>query len=212
MGAHTNRTLTRAPLLPIGTSMEGMDGIAGVQARIDEIVGRFSGAPVGASTGTVAGGVLGAGEASGANDFASTLARVGQDSGSLNKAGVDPVQWAKDFLSKLGMPLTNENVRAITAWEEAEGTRASFNPLATTQGGFAGTTNLNSVGVKNYASYEDGIAANVRAITNGRYENVLSALRQGNSAQAVAQAIADGPWGTHDGVLRVLNGAHGAQV
>ncbi|HEX5095250.1 MAG TPA: hypothetical protein VFX21_04525 [Acidimicrobiia bacterium] len=200
-----------------------MDGIAGVQSRINEIVGRFS-------AGSVAGGVLGAGAASDADDFASTLARaeesqatsassatstdtyVAPTGGDLNKAGVDPVQWAKDFLTALGMPTSSENVRAVTAWEQAEGTRAHFNPLATTQGGFAGTSNLNSVGVKNYASYQDGIAANVKAITNGRYENVLAALRQGTSATAVAQAIAEGPWGTHDGVLRVLRGAQGATV
>ena len=197
-----------------------MDGIAGVQSRINEIVGRFS-------AGSLAGGVLGAGEATGANDFASTLARaentqaaspaapdnyVAASGGELNKAGVDPVQWAKDFLTALGMPVSSENVRAVTAWEQAEGTRARFNPLATTQGGFEGTTNLNSVGVKNYASYQDGIAANVKAITNGRYENVLAALRQGTSATAVGQAIADGPWGTRDGVLKVLRGASGATV
>jgi hypothetical protein len=197
-----------------------MDGIAGVQSRINEIVGRFS-------AGSVAGGVLGAGAASGADDFASTLARaeetqgtspvagetyVAPSGGELNKAGVDPVQWAKDFLTALGMPVSSENVRAITAWEQAEGTRARFNPLATTQGGFEGTSNLNSVGVKNYASYQDGIAANVKAITNGRYENVLAALRQGTSATAVGEAIADGPWGTRDGVLKVLRGASGATV
>jgi hypothetical protein len=196
-----------------------MDGIAGVQARISQIVGRFSAPPV-------AGGVLGTGAADGAEDFASTLARAEQTSttaaataapvpasdGTLNKAGVDPVQWAKDFLTKLGMPLTSENVRAVTAWEQAEGTRARFNPLATTQGGFEGTTNLNSVGVKNYASYEDGLAANVKVINNGRYDNVLAALRRGDSAEAVARAIADGPWGTGEGVLRVLRGAQGATV
>ena len=56
----------------------------------------------------------------------------------LRRAGVDPVQWAKDFLTKLGVPVTGSNVQAITAWEQAEGTKAAFNPLATTQGGFAG--------------------------------------------------------------------------
>ena len=77
------------------------------------------------------------------------------------------------------MPITAENVRAISAWEQAEGTKASFNPLATTQGGFAGETKFNSVGVKNYATYQDGIDANVHGITNGRYPNILDALRAG---------------------------------
>ena len=125
-------------------------------------------------------------------------------SGQLNRAGVDSIGWARDFLTKLNMPITSENVRAISAWEQAEGTKASFNPLATTQSGFAGETRFNSVGVKNYATYQDGIDANAHALMNGRYTNILDALRAGNSATAVAQAIADSPWGTHGGVLRVL--------
>ncbi len=60
------------------------------------------------------------------------------------------------------------------------------------------------MGVKNYATYQDGIDANAHALMNGRYPNILDALRAGNSATAVAQAIANSPWGTHGGVLRVL--------
>src|SRR5207342_507768 len=98
-----------------------------------------------------------------------TSAAVPTSSGTLNRAGVDSVQWARDFLTKVGMPITSENVRAVSAWEQAEGTKASFNPLATTQSGFAGETRFNSVGVKNYVSYQDGIDANVKVINNGLY-------------------------------------------
>jgi hypothetical protein len=203
-----------------------MDGIAGVQARIQQIESKFgrhsAGGVLGTSDPNATGGpnttAIGTGggsaPASDAGSFASALlqaqgapasdASVPLGSGTLNRAGVDSVQWARDFLTKLDMPVTAENVRAVAAWEQAEGTKASFNPLATTQGGFAGETRFNSVGVKNYASYQDGIDANVHAIMNGRYTNVLDALRAGNSAQAVAQAIANSPWGTHGGVLRVL--------
>ena len=90
------------------------------------------------------------------------------------------MQWAKDFLTRLGAPITAPNVQAITAWEQAEGTKAAFNPLATTQSGFAGETQFNSVGVKNYVSYQDGLDANVKVINNGLYPNILAALQQGN--------------------------------
>jgi len=195
-----------------------MDGIAAVQARIQEIRNQFH-LPT-------AGGVLGASDpnsaaasntSAGTSSFAAALSQaqggtgvaatdpsVPTTSGSLNRAGVDSVGWARDFLSKLGMPITSENVKAVTAWEQAEGTKASFNPLATTQSGFSGETRFNSVGVKNYARYQDGIDANVHALTNGRYANILAALQAGNDATAVAQAIKDSPWGTGGGVLRVL--------
>jgi hypothetical protein len=197
-----------------------MDGIAAAQARIQQIMNQFGGV-------VSAGGVLGTSDSgttptgAAATDttsaFATALAQAQgaaavtapdmgapTSSGQLNRAGVDSIGWARDFLTKLNLPVTSENVRAISAWEQAEGTKASFNPLATTQSGFAGETRFNSVGVKNYATYQDGIDANAHALMNGRYTNVLDALRAGNSATAVAQAIADSPWGTHGGVLRVL--------
>jgi hypothetical protein len=195
-----------------------MDGIAAVQARIQEIRSQFglptAGGVLGASdpnsaaasnssdgTGTFADALS---QAQGATGTTATDPSVPTSSGTLNRAGVDSVGWARDFLSKLGMPITSENVKAVTAWEQAEGTKASFNPLATTQSGFSGETRFNSVGVKNYATYQDGIDANVHALTNGRYANILAALQAGNNATAVAQAIKDSPWGTGAGVLGVL--------
>ncbi len=192
-----------------------MDGIAAVEARIQEITSRFgaraTGGVLGASDPATAADAV---DAQSSSSFADALAGAQSGGfssppadGSVNRAGVEPTRWATDFLTALHMPVTAENVRAVTAWEQAEGTRARFNPLATTQAGFSGETRFNSVGVKNYATYADGIAANVRAITNGRYTNVLAALQQGNDAVAVARAIASSPWGTGSGVLRVLGAA-----
>jgi hypothetical protein len=192
-----------------------MDGIAAVAARIREIEGRF--AVLGGGAGGRLGmhgpddGAAGVAAASGATSFADALsnaqgagASIPTSSGTVNKAGVDPVQWSRDFLDKIGMPVTAENLRAIQAWQQAEGTAARFNPLATTQPGFAGSTNFNSVGVKNFASYQDGIDANAKVINNGLYANILAALRAGDSAERVGQAIADSPWGSGGLVLKIL--------
>src|SRR5437870_5029657 len=115
--------------------MDGVDGINAAEARIAQIQSQFAGA----------GGAGGVGGRLGANatsdtpaiadpaSFADTLNQaqaatgtVPASTGTLNKAGVDSVQWAKDFLTKIGMPITSENVRAIKAWEQAEGTAARF--------------------------------------------------------------------------------------
>ena len=101
-------------------------------------------------------------------------------------------------------------MQAIAAWEQAEGTKAAYNPLATTQSGFAGETQFNSVGVKNYVSYQDGLDANIKVINNGLYTNILAALHQGDDAMAVAQAVANSPWGTGKGVERVLMSQSGS--
>jgi hypothetical protein len=115
-------------------------------------------------------------------------------------------QFAHDLLGALRMPDTPENVRAVTAWAAAEGTRAANNPLATTHS-MPGATSFNSVGVKNYSSYWEGIAATVATLRNGRYDAVLAALSRGDDAVAVGRAVAASPWGTGTGVLRRLGAA-----
>jgi hypothetical protein len=180
-----------------------MDGIQGVQARIAEIVQAFTPpAPPSAAASDSSAGTNG-------TDFASALAEATGSTATASSftPSSDRTQWATDLLNQLGLPVTAENIKALGAWAQAEGTRASFNPLATTQS-MPGATSFNGVGVRNYASYADGIRATAQTLTNGHYPNILAALRSGNSAVAVAQAVAASPWGTGQGVLRVL-GASG---
>ncbi|HEY5387860.1 MAG TPA: hypothetical protein VIL79_08150 [Thermoleophilia bacterium] len=119
----------------------------------------------------------------------------------LMKAGgkITQVTWAQAFLKSLGVPMTADNVAAIVAWEMAEGghwyNTAYYNPLNTTQS-MPGATVFNSVGVKAYTSWMQGLKASVITIRNGYYGAILDALRRGNDAQAVADAVAASPWGT----------------
>src|SRR5947207_2242716 len=111
-----------------------MDGIAAVEARIREIRSQFSVQSGGGRLGT---GSTADVTAADPTSFADTLSQVQgaqnpdaalpTSSGVLNKAGVDPVQWSRDFLTKLGMPVTSENLRLMKAWQQAEGTAARFN-------------------------------------------------------------------------------------
>ncbi len=119
----------------------------------------------------------------------------------LMKSGgkVTQVTWAQALVEALGMPMTSENVAAIVAWEMAEGghwyNTAYFNPLNTTQS-MPGASVFNSVGVKAYTSWAQGLRATVITLHNGFYNGILAALRSGNDAQAVATAVASSPWGT----------------
>jgi hypothetical protein len=196
--------------------MNGMAGLAAIQSRIaqiEQITARFD--ALGSGTATAPLG-------SGGDDFASSLAAAqagaGVASGATygrvvdatpaeirDVAAKDPKEaaWALDFLGRLGMPKTRENVRVIVAWQLAEGTEAAFNPLATTRD-HPGATDFNSVGVKNYPDYEAGMQENIEALHNGLYDNILAALAQGNDANAVASAIENSRWGTGGLVLKVL--------
>lgn len=121
-------------------------------------------------------------------------------------AGSDDAFYNK-ILAGIGAPVTPENKRFMYAWRAAEGGQAAFNPFNTTQGA-PGATNYNTAGVKNYASEEQGVAATVKTLLNGRYGDIVSALRDGGpgASAAAAQALARSPWGTGELVLRVLKG------
>lgn len=112
--------------------------------------------------------------------------------------GRSPDQWALDFLARAGFPATPANVQAVVSWEYAESGAGGgmFNPLNTTQGGYAGETDFNSVGVKNYARYEDGIAANAKVIHNGYYPRVVDAFMAGTNARLICDNVTASPWGT----------------
>jgi cell pole-organizing protein PopZ len=195
------RDWLRSPAIaPIGTGMggfSGINGLADVQARIASIQARFATdneqSAVGASSSAPAWTQA---------DFASALQSATATSATAS-ANPQRTQFAHDLLSALGAPQTAENVRAIAAWAQAEGTSAAFNPLATTETA-PDATNFNGVGVKNYPTYAEGVQATVATLMNGRYSNILAALADGSSAQRVAQAIAQSPWGTGTRVLQVL--------
>lgn len=112
--------------------------------------------------------------------------------------GRSPDQWALDFLAAARFHPTPDNVRAVVSWEYAESGAGGgmYNPLNTTQGGYAGETDYNSVGVKNYARYDDGIVANARVIHNGYYALAVDRFRRGDNARATCDAITASPWGT----------------
>ncbi len=103
--------------------------------------------------------------------------------------------WAQSFLTALGAPTSRGNMVAVIAWEAAEGTMASWNPLATTIA-MPGNTVYNSHGVKNYASLEQGIEASI--MTLGRpghgYDAIVASLKAGAEAMETARAINRSDW------------------
>ncbi len=107
--------------------------------------------------------------------------------------------WARALLVAMRLPVTADNVAAVTAWEMAEGghwyNTAYYNPLNTTQS-MPGATVFNSVGVKAYTSWKQGLEATMITLKNGYYGSILDALRRGNDSTAVAAAVGASPWGT----------------
>lgn len=106
------------------------------------------------------------------------------------------VEFAVELQQQMQIRPTWSNNIALVAWMSAEDTQAQWNPLATTQGGFAGESDYNSAGVKNYPDLETGLAATVATLGYAPYAAIVDALHAGNSAAAIAEAIDASPWGT----------------
>ena len=106
--------------------------------------------------------------------------------------------FAEAILTGLGYPVTKLAVTDIMSWEATEGGAwnggARYNPLNTKEP-MSGATDFNSVGVKNYGSWEQGISATIKTLQNGYYPDILNALAIGGTGD-FGLTVGDSPWGT----------------
>jgi len=144
-------------------------------------------------------GVINAGDALGG------LTNVGSGgSVSLSKGTGDKRTWATQLLSALGAPTSDANITALTTWQSREGghwnNSASFNPLNTTLD-MGNSQSMNSVGVKRYNSWDEGIQATIKTLTGANasargYTDIVNALKNGASTETILSAISNSAWVT----------------
>lgn len=91
---------------------------------------------------------------------------------------------------------------------KAEGSPCANNPLDTTEN-YPGATDCNKVGVKNYASFTDGLKATATTLNlnmNG-YAAIRDGLKSGADPISIGQAIASSAWGTGKLALECITDA-----
>lgn len=103
--------------------------------------------------------------------------------------------WTRDLLQQLSCPGSYYNALSIIAQIQAEGGGALFNPLNTTLP-MPGATDYNSVHVKNYRSYDQGLVATARTLQQPNMRLLLKALKDGSSSEDYWRALGSSPWGT----------------
>jgi hypothetical protein len=115
----------------------------------------------------------------------------------MSAATMTPTLFAIAVEGRLGIKPTAQNVRDFTAWETQEGgnwqNTAKYNPLNTTLNE-TGASAINSVGVKAYTSWQQGINATADTLKN--YPGIQAALKSNASPSAFSSAVASSPWGT----------------
>jgi hypothetical protein len=184
-------------------SGQGFLSTVGIGAAAGGIAGSFAGG-VGAVPGAIAGGVL---TGLGYLGTKAVKAMTSTKNAPVISGNATETQFATDLLSRINAPITDSNIAAMTTWMKFEGggggkatglgiNSAMFNPLNTTLRTSGSTGSMNSVGVQKYASYDAGLSATVQTLQNGRYSNILAALKQGTSTAAVLGAVNASPWGT----------------
>ena len=123
--------------------------------------------------------------------------------------------WRRDLLKMLGAPVTGQSLRFLKNWQRWEGGHthndARFNWLNTTADAPGATGSINSVGVKAFGSKREGVNALAITLLNGRYNDIVRALRQGNPYGADLTAglstwVSGSPTGNPEYARKVMGG------
>lgn len=113
------------------------------------------------------------------------------------------IPWASEILTRLGIPPNWERLTDMVMWQLAEGGAwngniARNNPLNTTYN-MPDSIVINDVGVKAYATYEDGINATISTLKLGYYTTILTALINNAPQPIFANVVGRTLWGTQIG-------------
>ena len=123
---------------------------------------------------------------------------------TVNVTDLGDKNFYAKLLENLGAPISDENMKYMYAWRQAEGKGGTYNPFNTTWN-MPNSTTMNSAGVRNYASLEDGLVATVKTLKNGRYDCIVNGLKNDIGASNIARCESLKTWGTGDLVAKVVN-------
>lgn len=119
--------------------------------------------------------------------------------------GVTDSTFYGKLLENLGAPVTEENLKFLYAWRQAEGSGGKFNPFNTTWN-LPDSVSVNKDGVKSYKSIEDGMAATIKTLRKSTYVCIVNGLKNDIGADEIAKCESLKTWGTGDLVSKVLRG------
>ena len=123
---------------------------------------------------------------------------------TINVNDLEDKNFYAKLLENLGAPITEENMKFMYAWRQAEGKGGTYNPFNTTWN-LPGSTTMNSAGVRNYKTIEDGLTATVKTLKNGRYDCIVNGLKNDIGASNIARCESLKTWGTGDLVAKVVS-------
>jgi hypothetical protein len=154
-----------------------------------------------------------------------TKEKINFDSFVINK----DKDFYESILESIGAPKSENNLKFLAAWRQAEGGSAKNNPFNTTFNldSDSSMTYYNCIdkngkatkptegekkcpsgykpGVKNYSSKNYGLEATVKTLKNGRYSCIVNGLKEEKDPKEIAKCDDLDTWGTGGLVSKVLN-------
>jgi hypothetical protein len=121
---------------------------------------------------------------------------------AVTTTGLNPASFAASLLKALNIPVTNQRVADITAWETAEGqwgATGEFNaqtmhdPLNTKLMKYGGTP-IGGGATNTYPSWQAGIAATRDTLEQSNMAPILNALKSGGNPNDFNNALHVAPW------------------
>lgn len=113
-----------------------------------------------------------------------------------------PVDFAKALLLRLSLPVTENNVAALVAFQAHEGghmhNSAAFNPMNTTwkmTSSSTGSGLSKNIGVQAYSSWDDGLEATAKTLSNGLYSGIINCLKRSAPPDETLRAVGASKWG-----------------
>jgi hypothetical protein len=128
-----------------------------------------------------------------------------RETDSLSLDGLSESNVYAKILKLLKAPISEENLKFMYAWRQAEGKGGTNNPFNTTWD-LPNSSVMNKSGVRNYQTLEDGISATIKTLSNKRYECIVNGLRRDIGSSSIAKCESLKIWGTGDLVSKVLIG------
>jgi peptidoglycan hydrolase-like protein with peptidoglycan-binding domain len=130
------------------------------------------------------------------------LSKIKKDK-EIDTGNITDKNFYERLLNELGAPVTSENLKYLYAWRQAEGKGGKYNPFNTTWK-LPGSTKMNSAGVQNYVSLEDGMVATLKTLRNGFYDCIVNGLKNDIGAAQISKCPSLKTWGTGDLVAKVV--------
>lgn len=111
---------------------------------------------------------------------------------------VTPALFAEALLGRLGLPVSQNNVEALVAfqaWEAGHMHNAALhNPMNTTLR-LPGSRSVTPVGVQAYEDWDQGLEATAKTLSQRNMSAITSSLARSAPADDTLRAVASSPWG-----------------